>query len=188
MTQGDEKLTKTEAADYIGVSVRTLLRLTGKRIAHLPKRRSAEETLYSRAELDRYQSEVEREAAGVVVSGVAVAPGTRVTSVTPDTRALQAVDQSLMPAVPGMPSVTGTPDADGASIFQARMLAALEAIAATVKLTDKMTLNLVEAAQVSGLSRNHLREAIHAGKLKAKIIGRGWKVKRTDLDAYVRKL
>jgi excisionase family DNA binding protein len=46
----------------------------------------------------------------------------------------------------------------------------------------------MEAAQLSGLSRGHLREAIDAGKLKARIIGRGWRVKRDDLDAYVKKL
>lgn len=55
-------------------------------------------------------------------------------------------------------------------------------------LAHKLTLNLDEAAQLSGLSRGHLREAIGAGKLKAKIIGRGWRVKRADLDRYVTKL
>ncbi len=60
--------------------------------------------------------------------------------------------------------------------------------ASPVRLADKLTLSLTEAALLSGLSRNHLREAIGAGKLKAKIIGRGWKVKRPDLDLYVRKL
>jgi excisionase family DNA binding protein len=45
----------------------------------------------------------------------------------------------------------------------------------------------MEAAQLSGLSRGHLREAIEEKKLKARIIGRGWRVKRADLDAYVAK-
>jgi excisionase family DNA binding protein len=51
-----------------------------------------------------------------------------------------------------------------------------------------LTLSLAEASQLSGLSRNHLRQAIEEKKLKARIIGRGWRVKRDDLDAYVRKL
>ena len=55
-------------------------------------------------------------------------------------------------------------------------------------LAHKLTLSLAEAAQLAGLSRNHLREAITEGKLKARIIGRGWRVKRSDLDAYVKKL
>jgi excisionase family DNA binding protein len=57
-----------------------------------------------------------------------------------------------------------------------------------VQLADKLTLNLAEAAQLSGLSRDHLRGAIGEKKLKAKIIGRGWRVKRDDLEAYVKKL
>jgi len=57
-----------------------------------------------------------------------------------------------------------------------------------VPVADKLTLSLVEAAQLSGLSRNHLRQAIEDKKLRARIIGRGWRVKRDDLDAYVKKL
>jgi excisionase family DNA binding protein len=55
-------------------------------------------------------------------------------------------------------------------------------------LAHKLTLSLVEAAQLSGLSRGHLRAAITEKKLKARIIGRGFRVKREDLDLYVRKL
>jgi excisionase family DNA binding protein len=60
--------------------------------------------------------------------------------------------------------------------------------ASITDLAHKLTLSLVEASQLSGLSRNHLREAIEDRKLKARIIGRGWRVKRDDLDAYVKKL
>ncbi len=55
-------------------------------------------------------------------------------------------------------------------------------------LAHKLTLSLPEAARVSGLSANHLRGAIHDGKLKAKIVGRGWKVKPEELRAYVAKI
>ena len=55
-------------------------------------------------------------------------------------------------------------------------------------ITDKLTLSLIKASQLSGLSRGHLRQAIEAKKLKARIIGKGWRVKRSDLDAYVQKL
>jgi len=68
------------------------------------------------------------------------------------------------------------------------MMAAFEAMASPVRLTDKLTLSLTEAALLSGLSRNHLRQAIEDKKLRARIIGRGWRVKREDLDAYVKKL
>ncbi len=57
-----------------------------------------------------------------------------------------------------------------------------------VELKDKLTLTLSEAAALSGLSANHLREACVAGKLKARIVGRGWKIRPEDLRAYVARL
>jgi excisionase family DNA binding protein len=59
---------------------------------------------------------------------------------------------------------------------------------ADVTLSDlavKPLLKLDEAARLTGLSRAILREAIEAGSLKAKIVGRAWRVRRVDLDAYV---
>jgi excisionase family DNA binding protein len=85
-----------------------------------------------------------------------------------------------------------------ASSDAARLLAALEAIAsreqtraglvAAAGLGEKIMLTLADAAALSSLSTGHLREAVRAGQLKGKIIGRGWKIKRADLDLYVKKL
>lgn len=78
-----------------------------------------------------------------------------------------------------------------------RLVAALEALRQSRAVPDcitvadiahKLMLTLQEASALSNLSRAHLREAIRRGKLKAKIIGRGWRIKRTDLDTYVRAL
>jgi excisionase family DNA binding protein len=55
-------------------------------------------------------------------------------------------------------------------------------------IAHKLMLTLAEAAALSNLSRNHLRQAIKTGALRAKKIGRGWRIKRTDLDAYVSTL
>ena len=63
-----------------------------------------------------------------------------------------------------------------------------EPVATISDLAHKLMLSLVEASLVSGLSRNHLRAAIEEKKLKARIIGRGWRVKRSDLEVYVTKL
>ncbi len=60
--------------------------------------------------------------------------------------------------------------------------------ASITDLAHKLTLSLMEASQLSGLSRNHLRQAIEEKKLRARIIGRGWRVKREDLEVYVKKL
>ncbi len=59
-----------------------------------------------------------------------------------------------------------------------------------VPISDKLVLSLKESAALAGISRDRLLSAIESGKLKASkdTIGRGWRVKRDDLDAYVKKL
>jgi excisionase family DNA binding protein len=79
-----------------------------------------------------------------------------------------------------------------------RLIAALEALRprqlpakpalSIADLAHKLMLTLAEAAALSNLSRNHLRQAIKTGALKAQKIGRGWRIKRADLDAYVSAL
>jgi excisionase family DNA binding protein len=57
-----------------------------------------------------------------------------------------------------------------------------------VPISDKLTLSLSEASHLSGLSRGFLLDGIHTRKLKAAKRGRGWNVKRADLDAFIKKL
>jgi excisionase family DNA binding protein len=57
-----------------------------------------------------------------------------------------------------------------------------------VAIEHKIILSVDEAAALTSLSRNFLLKAVKEGKLKAQIMGRGWRVKRADLDAYVKKI
>jgi excisionase family DNA binding protein len=57
-----------------------------------------------------------------------------------------------------------------------------------VAIEDKPLLKLDEASALTGLSRGTLREAINSGRLKAKVIGRAWRIKRGDLDFYIKEL
>lgn len=57
-----------------------------------------------------------------------------------------------------------------------------------VPIADKLLLTIAEAQALTGLSREFLRDAITAGDLKAKVIGKSWRVKRSDLEQYVDKL
>jgi excisionase family DNA binding protein len=182
---GEEPLSKQAAADYIGVSVRQLIRLTGKgEVKHLDKRRDSEATRYSRAELDRYLGKIAPALAATVTADTHGTDGTDGTPTNNDN------SQALMRR--GAESVTpvtfDTGDALDTPEMRLRMLTAFEAMASPVRLTDKLMLTLTEAALLSNLSRGHLRAAIGAGKLQAQIIGRGWRVKRSDLDKYVTKL
>jgi len=79
-----------------------------------------------------------------------------------------------------------------AIIFGERMVTAFEASKpreqSAVAVADKLTLTLQEASSLSGFSRGWLIEAIKSRRLKAAKRGRGWNIKRSDLDSYVRKL
>jgi excisionase family DNA binding protein len=54
-----------------------------------------------------------------------------------------------------------------------------------IRVSEKILLNLNDCRLLTGLSEENLRKAIHDKKLKAKIIGRGWKIKRQDLDEFI---
>ena len=78
-----------------------------------------------------------------------------------------------------------------------RLASALEALrnsttpATRVSVADashKLMLSLPEAAALSGLSSRHLREAMKEGTLKSLRTGKGWRIKRANLDAYVEQL
>ncbi len=52
----------------------------------------------------------------------------------------------------------------------------------------KLLLTLAEAQVLTGLSRSTLRAAIDDGDLKARQIGRGFKIKREELERWIKKL
>lgn len=57
-----------------------------------------------------------------------------------------------------------------------------------VPIADRLTLNVEETAQLSGLPRAFIVKNIHSGKLKALRIGRSYHIKRRDLDSFVQSL
>ena len=58
----------------------------------------------------------------------------------------------------------------------------------TVPIESKILLTLDEAQGMTGLSKSYLREAIGQERLKAKQIGKSWRVKRSDLDNFIEDL
>jgi hypothetical protein len=52
-------------------------------------------------------------------------------------------------------------------------------------LRQKMLLNLGESSALSGLSKSWLVGEIKKGRLKAKKLGNGWKIRVTDLQVYI---
>jgi len=57
-----------------------------------------------------------------------------------------------------------------------------------VPVEAQLTLTLSDASHLSKLSKDYLLAAVRTGKLKAAKRGRGWNIKRSDLDDWVKKL
>ena len=58
----------------------------------------------------------------------------------------------------------------------------------SIPIHHKLTLSLAEASALAGISRSRLHQAIKDGILTVQILGRGYRVKRTDLEDYVDSL
>ncbi len=161
-------MNKEQAANHIGTSVRTLQRLTGagKIAVSYERGHKGDEARYAQSDLEAYLQSQKPAAL-----------------MRPDTAATSGATDDTAQA---MSLVTTGGAASG--MAGAALIEAFAQMSAPVRVSEKFTLSLVEAAQLSGLSRGHLRLAIEEKKLKARIIGRGWRVKREDLEAYIKKL
>lgn len=169
-------LTKQLAAEFLGVNVRTLERYTqeGKIGGRYEKGKTRSVMVYDSEELQAFKAAQET--------------------------------KTYKPAVDPTPT---NPDRDEAALSKfvegtqpLHLLAGLDHLADVLKaireeqeldrksvpIHHKLTLSLAESSALSGLSRQRIRAAIKDGTLTAQIIGKGFRVKRTDLEDYVDNL
>jgi excisionase family DNA binding protein len=157
-------LTKQEAADRLGVTIRSIeaYAAKGKLTPARAKGQRGDITVYDEKEVEALKREREQ-----------------------------------IQYVPRPETALATASSNGqAGIAKRRDLADFirlleSARAAAPSYTDlaaKPLLKLDEAQALTGLSRQTLRDAIDTGKLKAKMIGRAWRVKRDDLNSYIKSL
>ncbi len=180
-------MNKKDAAEFLGVSVRAVERYTqqGKLSVTYTKGRTRPVAEYRQDELDALRAEINAnlyhqrpahekpnpansEQAGGLV---AISPA----------QALQRApsEQSMTMFVAAL--------SDALREAQTQRNGAGGAVS-VADLAHKLMLSIDEAAALAGVSANHIYVAIRAGKLKAKIVGRGWRVKRPELDSYIKKL
>ncbi len=169
---------KKQAAEFLGVSPRTLERYTTQKKLSVTYRqgKTAAEAVYDEAELQRFKDALENKTFPTRPA-VEQKPGDEVQALVASARA------------------TGLTEAVGS--FKDELIEALRAlkpggapVTVAVPVSEKLMLSLKEASALAGISRDRLLAAIESGKLKASkdTIGRGWRVKRDDLDIYVKKL
>jgi AraC-like DNA-binding protein len=149
-------MNKTEAAQFLGVSPRTLQRLSqqGKISVSYKNAKTGAAAEYEEEELRRY---LEQQSSIIY---------------KPASQALTTIPQEAL------------------ALRDDRLITILESLRPpqkpTVPIESKLTLNLAEASALAGLSRRQLLIAIKEKKLKGRIIGKGWKVKRVDLESFIK--
>jgi excisionase family DNA binding protein len=157
-------LTKREAADFLGVTIRSIeaYAAKGKLTPAKAKGQRGDITVYDEKEIETLKREREQ---------IQYVP-------RPET-ALAVPDRTGQNAIVKRRDV-------------AELIRLIEtARAAAPRITDlaaKPLLKLQEAQTLTGLSRATLRAAIEAGKLKAKLIGNAYRIKQTDLADFIKKL
>ncbi len=162
-------MNKTEAANYLSIGVRSLERYTSDGRLQATKQRGKTGMVldYAPDELARFLAELQAESEAA---------------------------QSTPQASPIGGRTGGEPLAKvatkGGAIVRRDELAELAATLAAVgkssavEASHKLLLSLDECQTLTGLSRATLRSAIDDGALRARVIGRGFKVKRADLEKF----
>jgi hypothetical protein len=162
-------MNKKEVSEFLGVSTRLVEKYASDgRLGEVSyiRGKTGKQAEYSQEAVEKLKAALE-------------SPDTALATTTPDARlfaaqlveAMASREQANIEAIRGLLSSSGE-----------------EPRSASVRVSEKLLLNLSDCRLLTGLSEANLREAIKSNKLKAKIIGRGWKVKRPDLDEFIKKL
>lgn len=179
-------MNKPEAAKYLQIGVRSLERYTseGRLQPGRVRTKTGLALDYTQAELERFKAELQAEAAQVLAGPTRPAEG------SPEGAATLARVEGARD-----PQVLAVSKRAGSEVPQVLVpLDVLARLAATlgeaekkprVATADKLLLDLAEAQALTGLSRGHLRAAIASGALQARRIGRGFKVRREELEQFV---
>ena len=187
-------LGKKEAAEYLGVTTRTLERHVkdGKLSVRYEPSQNGEIALFDLEELENFRE------------------GKATVRIKP---AIESEQPSLMPKPPQntQGQITRTPDRAELSQTQqpesipigiGTLIAPLGAWLGnltraidnhgsritTTELRSKLLLTLDEAQTITGLSREILQEAIKNGELPSKIMGKAYRIKTQDLERYIANL
>jgi excisionase family DNA binding protein len=157
-------MNKDEAANELKISVRSLQRIvqSGKiSVTYKRGESGKQEAIFNREEIENYKRGRDAEIIKPTVATTGDTALARSDATTGDTVLARNVIETIFNLGLQKPAVA---------------------------IADKPLLKLDEAAALTGLSRHVLRQAIEDGKLKGRIIGRAYRVKRGDLDRYIESL
>jgi excisionase family DNA binding protein len=159
-------MNREEAAQELGISVRSLQRAVKRGALKVKYKRGVSgkhEAVFDPEQVASCKEEMERE----------IVPEPAPIATTGDTEALARID---------------APEARNALIQLLERANRLDNSTPAVAIENKPLLKLNEASILTGLSRQILKNAIEEKKLKAKIIGRAWRIKREDINQFLKTL
>ena len=194
VVEGQKMIGKKEAAEYLGVTTRTLERhiQSGKLSVRYQPSSNGEIALFDLEELKNFREDRET---------IRIKP------------TIESELSTLMPRPPENPQeqITHSPDqskisqtqqSESTSFGLGTLIAPLGAWfgnltraidnhgsrTTTTELRSKLLLTLDEAQVITGLSREILQDAIKSGELPSKIMGRSYRIKQKDLECYIDQL
>ena len=175
-------MNKQEAAEYLGVSVRTLQRIVEKKVKaklyqpiYTRGSTGQKAATYEAPTLDEWKRELEQEATGEA-------------SISPTSEDMSnRANETVTPGASSLQLVRGNQSAALAELLTAIEQARAQAqpVETISDLAHKLVLTEKEAARFTGLPLSVIRA--NREKLKSRIIGRGYKVKREALEMFVKK-
>jgi excisionase family DNA binding protein len=163
-------MNKKQASEYLGVSTRQIENYTkqGRLSVRYERGTTGDVAVYDEKELRKIRADLDKRHA-------------------PRPAVVQEMEQE--PSSESLAMVRGSvSEASGLPILRQLLASIANTPKASVAIADKPLLKLDEASALTGLSRGILKSAIDGKKLKARIIGRSWRIKRADLDTFVSKL
>lgn len=193
---------KEEAAKFLGISTRTLELYTqqGRIGGHYEKGKTRPVLVYEQEEVKRLKAELagqsytHRSIVERAVIDAGHAPSSNGDATRFNTPRSHDASFGLQPTSEGNGTSLALTSPMPPQMEQ--LLSALAALStarapstqAEVPIQHKLFLTLNEAQALTVLSRGVLREAIKANELQAKIIGRGWRIRRSDMDAFAQNM
>jgi Helix-turn-helix domain len=195
MSGGKRMLNKTEAAEYLGCTTRTLERhiKDQKLTVTYQQSKYGEVAMFDPQELENFKT------------GKTTTRTTRIVPAAPYEQAEFIDDTTSSPPgqivpTPAPAELATRPDnlplGLGGLIapidnWFGRVVQAIDNLGnrrTITELRSKPLITLDEAQIITGLSREILMDAIKAEQLPARIMGKSWRVKQKDLDRYIDEL
>ncbi len=166
------KITKDEAAKILDKTPRAVERYAaaGRLSVTYERGKTRDVPVYERGEVEALATELRQ-------------PSTPARGVVTTQSDNGDVGVSQGVAIPSPHALQRAPSEQGMQAFALMIADALQGAQ-----TPKMLLTLTDAAEVSGLSVSHLLKAIHAKQLDGRKIGRGFKVRPSDLHEYAKQV